>query len=104
MMKRSILVTALVVSMLFVGSLAYCNSSMLPKHPGYPMGDFKDPVVGLSLANDPGETPLGKDESLKQASEFHDEQVMNNSRENRPNVVHDFMEKRGPSSSEVDNS
>ncbi len=101
-MKKSIFVTTLVLSMMLVGSLAYCNSTLLPKHPGYPMGDFKDPVIGMSLANDPGEKQLSRDEALKQASEFHDSQAVNSSRENRPNIVHEFMESKPASATSAE--
>jgi hypothetical protein len=38
-----------------MATLAFGNPSLLPNHPGYPMGETKSPVTGQSLANDPGQ-------------------------------------------------
>jgi len=43
------------MSMVLAGSLAFGNPASLPKHPGYPMGEFKDPASGMATANDPGQ-------------------------------------------------
>ena len=51
-MKKLLVITALVMSVVLIGSLAFGNPGMLPKHPGYPMGEFKDPVSGMPTAND----------------------------------------------------
>lgn len=72
---------------LFTSALAFGNPSMLPNHPGYPMGDAKSPVTGLSVANDPGQAPPSKEESLSQAASFHDAQATNPSQEVRSNIV-----------------
>ena len=88
-MKRFIVVATVVISLVLIGSLAFGNPGLLPKHPGYPMGNFKDPVLGVSTANDPGETQPSPQEALKQAAAFHDAHAINPMNEIRPNVVHD---------------
>jgi len=76
------------VGSLFLGStLALGNPAMLPNHPGYPMSDAKDPVTGLSVANDPGQRAPTREESLHGAGQFHDSHSVNLGRENRPNIV-----------------
>lgn len=77
-----------VIGSVVLGStLALGNPGMLPDHPGYPMGDAKSPVTGQSVANDPGQSPPSLDESLQQASGFHDSHAMNPGKEERPNIV-----------------
>lgn len=49
-------------------STASANPSMLPKHPGYPMGKAVDPVRGQSLANDPGQHDAVGDKALVEAA------------------------------------
>ncbi|MFZ1746503.1 MAG: hypothetical protein WBO24_12155 [Nitrospirales bacterium] len=88
-MKRLIVFATVVISLVLIGSLAFGNPGILPKHPGYPMGNFKDPVLGMPTANDPGESPPSLEESLKQAAAFHDAHAINPMHEIRPNVVHD---------------
>ena len=88
-MKRILVVAIAVINLLLIGSLALGNPGLLPKHPGYPMGNFKDPVLGVSTANDPGETQPSPQEALKQAAAFHDAHAINPMNEIRPNVVHD---------------
>ena len=44
-----------VLGVLFLVSFVFANPAMLPKHPGYPIGNPKDPVRGQSLANDTGQ-------------------------------------------------
>ncbi len=97
-MKKLLLVTALVMSVVLMGSFAFGNPGMLPKHPGYPMGDFKDPVTGMATANDPGRPAPSPDEALKAAAAFDDSRVVNTVKEIRPNIVHDYMKKEGTSS------
>jgi hypothetical protein len=47
---------AMTLATLLTGATcASANPSMLPKHPGYPMGQAVDPVNKQSLANDPGQ-------------------------------------------------
>jgi hypothetical protein len=66
-------ITALVALVFgFVASLALANPSMLPKHPGYPMGKDVSPVTGQPLANDPGRGNAGGDKALQEAAAFDD--------------------------------
>ena len=90
-MKRFIVVATVVINLVLIGSLAFGNPGMLPKHPGYPMGNFKDPVLGMPTANDPGESPPSLEESLKQAAAFHDAHAINPMNETRPNIVYDVQ-------------
>ncbi len=55
-MKTLIGTAIAMVTVFFVASLVLANPAMIPKHPGYPAGNPKDPVRGQSLANDPGQT------------------------------------------------
>ncbi|MGD9852845.1 MAG: hypothetical protein AB7T38_16460 [Nitrospirales bacterium] len=97
-MKRLSVVTMVFTSLFLICSLALGNPSLLPRHPGYPMADSKDPVLGVPTANDPGEQAPSPKEALKQAAQFHDAHAMNPMKENRPNVVHDFNGSAGDSS------
>ena len=54
-------------------SLVLANPAMLPKHPGHPMSDLKDPVSGMSLANDPGEKNWTGSNALEKAAVSHDD-------------------------------
>ena len=90
-MKKILMVATLVMSVVLIGTLAFGSPALLPKHPGYPMGEFKDPVNGMSTANDPGQQAPSPDEALKAAAAFDDARVVNTAKEIRPNVVHDFM-------------
>ena len=99
-MKKLLVITALVMSVVLIGSLAFGNPGMLPKHPGYPMGEFKDPVSGMPTANDPGQQAPSPDEALKAAAAFDDPRVVITVKEIRPSIVHDFMKKDGSSSTE----
>ncbi|WP_455243540.1 hypothetical protein [Petrachloros mirabilis] len=56
-------------------STASANPSMLPKHPGYPMGKAIDPVKGQSLANDPGQSDAVGDKALAEAAVADTEHV-----------------------------
>ena len=55
-MKTFIGTASAVIGVLFLVSSVFANPAMLPKHPGYPIGNPKDPVRGQSLANDTGQT------------------------------------------------
>ncbi len=55
-MKTFIGTASAVIGVLFLASSVFANPAMLPKHPGYPIGNPKDPVRGQSLANDTGQT------------------------------------------------
>ena len=71
-MKTSLVLLALVIFTALAVSLAVANPSMLPKHPGYPMGKAVDPVKGQSLANDPGQHNATGDKALTEAGVFDD--------------------------------
>ena len=74
-MKASFYIGVLLVSGVFGATLAWGNPTMLPKHPGYPMGKAIDPIHGQSLANDPGQANAGGDSALTKAAAFDDNHV-----------------------------
>jgi hypothetical protein len=74
-MKTSLVLLAVFIVGVLSISLVLANPTMLPKHPGYPMGKAVDPVSGQSLANDPGQTNATGENSLAQASTFDDVHV-----------------------------
>lgn len=53
--------------LVLAASFASANPATLPDHPGYPAAG-KDPVTGMSLANDPGETNAVGQEALEKPS------------------------------------
>ncbi len=55
-------------------SPAWGNPSMIPQHPGYPMHDAKDPVTGLSVANDAGQPSLPYKLSVEEGAVYHDKE------------------------------
>jgi len=74
-MKASlVLLTVSVVALLSI-SLVLANPTLLPKHPGYPMGKSVDPVKGQVLANDPGQVNATGEEFLGQAAASDDVHV-----------------------------
>jgi hypothetical protein len=74
-MKASlVLLTVFAVGLLSI-SLVLANPTLLPKHPGYPMGKAVDPVKGQLLANDPGQINATGENSLAQAAAFDDVHV-----------------------------
>jgi hypothetical protein len=86
-MIRKLYTFIVIGSVVFGSTLALGNPEMLPNHPGYPMGDAKSPVTGQSVANDPGQSPLSQEESIQQASGFHDFDAINPEKEERQNIV-----------------
>ena len=54
-------------------SLTLANPAMIPKHPGHPMSELKDPVTGKSLANDPGQKNWTGKRALDKAAVSHDD-------------------------------
>jgi hypothetical protein len=87
-MNRKLFLVTMSGSLLLGSTLVLGNPATLPNHPGYPMGDAKDPVTGQSVANDPGQSPPSHEESLHGAGKFHDSQSMNlGGKEVRPNIV-----------------
>jgi hypothetical protein len=75
-MKTSLVLLTVFIVVLLSISLVLANPTMLPKHPGYPMGKAVDPVSGQSLANDPGQANATGENSLAQASAFDDVHVI----------------------------
>ncbi|MDR4480691.1 MAG: hypothetical protein R3B37_13235 [Nitrospira sp.] len=75
-MKASILISVFILSGAMVAATAFANPSMLPNHPGYPMGKATDPVTGQPLANDPGRDNAVGDEALSKAAAFGDQQLL----------------------------
>lgn len=71
-MKTSTIVLLATAVVPLTISLVLANPSMLPKHPGYPMGKAVDPVTGRSLANDPGQANAKTQEALRDAAIFDD--------------------------------
>lgn len=86
-MNRKLFIVTMSGSLLLGSSLVLGNPATLPNHPGYPMDDAKDPVVGQSLANDPGQSQPSRMESLEGAGQFHDAHSINTGQEVRPNIV-----------------
>lgn len=74
-------------------SAALANPDMLPKHPGYPMGQAMDPVKGQSLANDPGQTNATGEGSLTHAAMIDDPHSKQSLTVNHDNLR--IIEKRG---------
>jgi flagellar basal body-associated protein FliL len=74
-MKTSLVLLTVFIVVLLSISLVLANSTMLPKHPGYPMGKAVDPVKGQSLANDPGQSNATGENSLNKAAAFDDVHV-----------------------------
>ena len=77
-MKTSLVLLTVFIVVLLSISLVLANPTLLPKHPGYPMGKAVDPVSGQSLANDPGQINATGENSLVQASAFDDIHVQQN--------------------------
>ena len=100
-MKKFILTTFLMLASVLMGTLAFGNPALLPKHPGYPMGATEDPVMGVPTANDPGRSAPPAEVAIEQAAKFHDAQASNPMREYRPNVIHG--EEEGASSASTKN-
>jgi hypothetical protein len=74
-MKTSLVLLTVFTVVLLLISLVLANPTLLPKHPGYPIGKAVDPVSGQSLANDPGQTNATGENSLAQAAAFDDVHV-----------------------------
>ena len=73
-MKPIILGLSVTLGLAICVSLAFANPAMLPKHPGYPIGNPVDPVTGQSLANDPGQTNAYGEKAAIEAARFHDKE------------------------------
>lgn len=77
-MKTSLIALTAFAVVLLAISLVFANPDMLPKHPGYPMGNAIDPVKGQPLANDPGQTNATGESSLAKSAAFDDAHVTQN--------------------------
>lgn len=75
-MKTSACLSCLAIALSFGATLAWANPATLPKHPGYPMKKATDPVTGLALANDPGQSNAVGDKALAEAAAFDDAHSM----------------------------
>ena len=71
-MRTPTLVALSILSGTFVATVAFGNPTMLPQHPGYPMNKGIDPVVGESLANDPGRQNATGDSALRKSAAISD--------------------------------
>jgi hypothetical protein len=71
-MKRYAAMLIVIVGVGYLGSLAFANPAMLPKHPGYPASSDTDPVTGQALANDPGQLSLTVEQSSLEAASSED--------------------------------
>lgn len=81
-MKTGIAILITIVGGALCGSLAFANPSMLPKHPGYPIGEPVDPVNNQPLANDPGQTNAFGTEAAIAAASAHDKESQQNLEQN----------------------
>jgi hypothetical protein len=83
---KSIICSLAATVIIFAGSSALANPSMLPKHEGYPMGKATDPVTGQPLSNDPGQKNASGEKALQQsamADEAHTRQQLRNQDDQR---------------------
>lgn len=74
-MKRYAAMLIVIASVGYVGSLAFANPAMLPKHPGYPASSDTSPVTNQPLANDPGQLSLTVEQSSLEAASSEDAHV-----------------------------
>ena len=93
-MKLLLRYLAVPLLVLFMTGQVFGNPAMLPKHPVYPMGEAKSPVTGQPVANDPGRGAPTVEEARTQAAAFHESQVVNPQREERPNIVYEEKTER----------
>ena len=73
-MKPIVFVLSVTVGLAICVSLAFANPAMLPKHPGYPIGNPTDPVNNQPLANDTGQTNWFGERAAIAAAGFHDKE------------------------------
>ena len=74
-MKRYAAMLIVIVGIGCLGSLAFANPAMLPKHPGYPASSDTSPVTNQPLANDPGQLNLTVEQSSLEAASSEDAHV-----------------------------
>lgn len=75
-MKTSLILLTILAVLVLTSAPAAANPATLPKHPGYPMGKSVDPIMGQSLANDPGQSNATGNTALMEAAAFDDVHVM----------------------------
>jgi hypothetical protein len=74
-MKRYAAMLLVIVGVGYLGSLAFANPAMLPKHPGYPASSDTSPVTNQPLANDPGQLSLTLEQSSLEGASSEDAHV-----------------------------
>jgi hypothetical protein len=74
-MKRYAAMLLMIVGVGYLGSLAFANPAMLPKHPGYPASSDTSPVTNQALANDPGQLNLTVEQSSLEGASSEDAHV-----------------------------
>lgn len=74
-MKRYAAMLIVIVGVGYLGSLAFANPAMLPKHPGYPASSDTSPVTNQALANDPGQLNLTVEQSSLEGASSEDAHV-----------------------------
>ena len=102
-MKRYGAMLIVIVGVGYLGSLAFANPAMLPKHPGYPASSDTSPVTNQPLANDPGQLSLTVEQSsLEGASsdDAHVTQRLGESQDQRMKESPDAGTKAKPSTQE----
>lgn len=73
---RPVLLSAVMgFASLCFAALVMANPATLPKHPGYPMGKAVDPVTGMPLANDPGQSNAVGEKALNKSATYDDAHV-----------------------------
>lgn len=75
-MKTSLTFFTILAVVVLTSAAVSANPATLPKHPGYPMDKAVDPVMGQSLANDPGQSNAMGSKALMEAASFDDTHVM----------------------------
>jgi len=74
-MKRYAVMLVVLAGVGYLGSLAFANPALLPKHPGYPASSDTSPVTNQPLANDPGQFNLTVEQSSLEAASSEDAHV-----------------------------
>jgi hypothetical protein len=75
-MKTSLIFFTILAVLVLTSAPVSANPATLPKHPGYPMDRAVDPVMGKSLANDPGQSNATGNKALVEAAGFDNTHVM----------------------------
>ena len=86
-MKRYVAMLAVLLGVGYLGSLAFANPAMLPKHPGYPASSDTSPVTNQALANDPGQLSLTLEQSSLEGASSEDAHVAQRLRGSQDNSM-----------------